>query len=173
MINTYNWDITTYTGKHFSYYNPRFDIIDIAHSLSNLCRFAGHVTKFYSVAEHSLNVANHLPKDLFLTGLLHDASEAYMVDIPKPLKKYLPQYKEMEYYLQIKLSEFFDLPWPWSEEVYKVDWMMTITEAKNLMLDRGDIWTDDEPFFDDVDFKCWSPKEAEEQFLIYYRSIAE
>ena len=81
--------LSTYTGKKFYPYDPRPEQIcieDIAHGLSMLCRFAGQCRFFFSVAEHSIAVAHLLPANLKLFGLLHDASEAYLVDLPRPVK---------------------------------------------------------------------------------------
>lgn len=86
--------ITTYTGGTFDYskFGPEdIDIRDIAHSLSHLCRFAGHVNIFYSVAQHCLLVSEKIPggPEVKLAALLHDAAEAYVNDLPSPLKTWL------------------------------------------------------------------------------------
>jgi len=88
-VRTDNNYIRTYTGKKFWPLDPRpedVDIIDIAHALSNQCRFTGHVKDFYSVAEHSLAVSFACPKEFALVGLLHDADEAYLIDLAAPVK---------------------------------------------------------------------------------------
>jgi len=82
----------TFTGRAFYFEDPRpdeIDIRDIAHGLSNLCRFGGHCKRFYSVAEHSVLVSLQVPREHALQALLHDATEAYVVDVPRPLKRLL------------------------------------------------------------------------------------
>lgn len=100
----------TFSGKVIDPENLKpedIDPVDIARSLSLQCRFGGQIVRFYSVAEHSLNVMTNVEKHVYnlnrvdinnlaLGALLHDASEAYMCDIPTPFKKLLPQYKELE-----------------------------------------------------------------------------
>jgi len=84
--------IQTISGRKFPLAEPdpnQIDIEDIAHALSMLCRFNGHCTQFYSVAEHSMHVSHEISNDLALAGLLHDAAEAYLGDVPSPLKKEL------------------------------------------------------------------------------------
>ncbi|SFA82487.1 hypothetical protein SAMN05216249_10321 [Acetitomaculum ruminis DSM 5522] len=96
--------ITTYTGKHFRPLNPEaehIDIIDIAHALSLCCRGNGHVKSFFSVASHCINCSleakeRGYDKKLILACLLHDASEAYMSDVPRPFKQFLKDYNAME-----------------------------------------------------------------------------
>src|ERR1017187_6756440 len=99
--------IQTYTGKVFDFDDPQpeqIDILDIAHALSNLCRFGGHTRWHYSVAQHSIYVSRLCglgalapvwPMDA-LYGLLHDAAEAYCVDVPRPIKNELTGYTEIE-----------------------------------------------------------------------------
>ncbi len=86
--------ILTYTGKvfHYGYIEPdSIDIRDIAHALSHLCRYTGHTSMFYSVAQHSLLVSEKMPGGPAdkLAGLLHDAAEAYVNDLASPLKRYI------------------------------------------------------------------------------------
>jgi len=96
--------IETFTGARVTPLNIKADQIfieDIAHSLAQQCRFSGHTSEFYSVAQHCTMVALKIlaATDSPLTamcGLLHDASEAYIVDIPSPIKPYLRNYFELE-----------------------------------------------------------------------------
>lgn len=96
--------ITTYTGEHFFPLSPepeRIKIEDIAHALSFICRGNGHVKVFYSVAEHCINCAREAMargygNEVVLACLLHDASECYMSDVPRPFKKFLKDYTEVE-----------------------------------------------------------------------------
>ena len=96
--------ITTYTKKRFDPLAPEeelIDILDIAHSLSLLCRANGHFPEFYSVGEHCVNCAREArargySKRVQLACLLHDASEAYLSDVTRPVKSALPEYKKIE-----------------------------------------------------------------------------
>jgi len=100
--------IMTYSGTMFHPFNPQpseINILDIAHALSNICRWNGHCNHHYSVAQHSIMVSLELEARGFsptiqLLGLLHDASEAYICDIPKPLKPFMEGYMEIEEKLQ-------------------------------------------------------------------------
>lgn len=101
--------ICTFTGKSFSYENicaKNICIEDMAHALSNLCRYAGQAKKFYSVAEHCvlLSRADNMPGTP-LARLLHDAVEAYVVDLPRPLKNLLPNYKHIENEIAVVIAE--------------------------------------------------------------------
>ena len=96
--------ITTYTGKHFDPTKPDMslvDIRDIAHALSLTCRGNGHVKTFFSVGQHCINaareaIARGYSERVILACLIHDASEAYMSDVPRPFKRALPEYMEAE-----------------------------------------------------------------------------
>lgn len=110
-------EIITFTGKIVTPFDPKpeqIDIVDIARALSMQCRFTGHTTAFYSVAEHCFNVGEAMEKDGhsardLLYGLLHDASEAYMADIASPVKQNFPEYKAAESKIQAVIFEAFGL----------------------------------------------------------------
>lgn len=89
--------IETYSGEAYDFATPApasINLVDIAHALSNMCRFAGHTRRFYSVAEHSVLVSRIVEArggstKFQAAALLHDAHEAYVWDCPKPLKPLL------------------------------------------------------------------------------------
>jgi hypothetical protein len=118
------------------------DIRDIAHALALQCRFGGHCREFYSVAEHCVRVAQFLEQHGFtartiLQGLLHDASEAYLMDVPKPVKIELPDYNHMEHQVQAAIFRKFGLPEKMPAAVKWADAVMLVTEARDLMSDGG------------------------------------
>lgn len=130
--------ICTFTGVEFFPMAPRVEDIhieDIAHALSCMPRFAGHTAAFYSVAQHSLLVANRIPKRWALYGLLHDASEAYLLDLPTPIKQLMPVYQHAERRLLSVIGQRFDLPDGWFEhpEVKRVDNQLLRIEQAHLM----------------------------------------
>ena len=100
--------ITTVTGKHFYPLDPRqedIDIVDIAQALAFICRANGHFRHFYSVAQHSIACAKEAIErgyalEVILGCLLHDASEAYLCDVTRPVKQHIPQYLQAEERLQ-------------------------------------------------------------------------
>lgn len=129
--------ILTYSGKHFTLLDPspsEIDIFDIAHALSNICRFAGHTRRFYSVAQHSVIVSRIVPKKYALYGLLHDASEAYVADIVRPLKPHLKDYAQIEERIMEAVRIRFDLQVPViPADVKLADMVALATEKRDLM----------------------------------------
>ena len=117
-------EITTATGRNI---NPLalkiedVDIYDIAHSLAMICRFNGHSRIVYSVAEHSVLVSTFCPPELALEGLLHDAAEAYLGDVPTPLKRQWPEYQAAERRAQSVITKCFGLPAEMSSAVNVAD----------------------------------------------------
>lgn len=131
--------IGTYTGKKYHFLNPSVDevcIKDIAQALSMNCRYSGHVNKFYSVAEHSCIVADYVfrktgDKREALSALLHDASEAYLTDIPRPMKPFLVGYSDIEKRAEDVIQTRFNCD-PMSELTKYVDVNIIRTEAEML-----------------------------------------
>lgn len=121
-------------GKSINYRAPdpaEFDIADIATALSRECRFAGHADAFYSVAQHSVLVSRHVAAGFEMEALLHDATEAYLKDIPTPLKSLLPCYLELESKFDAAIRQRFALPPP-SEEVHLADGVMLMAEMRDF-----------------------------------------
>lgn len=141
--------IQTYTGRRFWSMDPRAEdvcIEDIAHSLSLQCRFAGHCREFYSVAQHSLLVCANLPREYKLWGLLHDAAEAYLVDVPRPLKQHLAGYREAEAAVMGAIVQAFGLnPQTMPAEVKRIDDALLADEAAQLMTAPAGGWHLPEP----------------------------
>jgi hypothetical protein len=138
--------IETFTGKHFSLINPQPDQIcieDIAHALARICRFTGHCSRFYSVAAHSVWCADYAKwrersrGDQFAV-LMHDAAEAYVGDINKPLKNLLGDaIKEIEGRVQHAIAEKFGFE---KVDYYREDMVALSTEASALMASGGEWW---------------------------------
>ena len=141
--------ITTYTGRHFYPTAPDPDAIlieDIAHALSLICRGNGHIKTFWSVGQHSICCAKEasargLSNRMVLACLLHDASECYMSDIPRPFKEELPEYRERESRLLDMIYEKF------------LGSVLTQEEQEQLKeIDDALLWYDLENLLDEVQF---------------------
>lgn len=133
--------IRTYSGIYFNVFEPKLEMIcieDIAHALSNQCRFGGHLTEFYSVAEHSLCCSSLVNKEHKLAALLHDASEAYLLDVPKPIKNKLTNYKEIEDKLMYLISEKFGFEYPLHNDIKIADELALLSEWNSLMIKKSD-----------------------------------
>lgn len=169
-----NW-MQTATGRMFWPLDPRAGevfIEDIAASLSKQCRFAGHCKAFYSVAEHSVLVSRLVPPEAALHGLLHDASEAYVVDVPRPLKPYLSEYKGIEDRVWEAIADRFGLPREMPSEIKLADNAMLIAEAQQNMLAPPADWKvagEAAP----LTIPLWSPREAEVRFLRRFRELTQ
>ena len=164
--------IRTHNGMNFYVSDPRKEEIlieDISHALSMLCRFGGHCNKFYSVAEHSCHASDLLPTEYKLYGLLHDATEAYMVDLPRPVKKMIPEYKEMEDSLfeWIKLKFKIDVKLDYNI-VKDVDNKLLISES---LLNMKNCWHKEENPYPDLKFGYWSPERASKEFLNRFNDL--
>lgn len=166
---TGNW-IQTFSGLSFYPKDPRLDDIcirDIAHSLSMMCRFNGHCSRFYSVAEHSCHMYDLArTSEIKKWALMHDASEAYICDIPSPIKSYLTNYKQIESDVMRIICLKFGLDLEQPDEVHKLDHGMLSTEKEALMIDDKHWGSMEEPLH--VKLQCWLPEQAEKEFLRRY-----
>ena len=161
--------IATYTGKRFYPLDPRpedIDINDIIHALSHMCRFAGHSTRFYSVAQHCVLVSLMCNNEDALWGLLHDASEAYLIDVPSPLKK-CPEfdfYRAAERELMGTICDVFGLDRDEPPSVKSADKRILATEARDLTMTEGRGWvTEAEPY--DFHIQPWTPEVARVKYV--------
>lgn len=137
--------ICTYTGRQFWPLTPRaedVDIEDIAHALSQQCRFSGHVRRFYSVAQHCVEVSKRCAPEDALWGLLHDAAEAYLTDLSRPVK-HAPEmepYRDAEDKIQRAVCERFGLDPVTPASVKAADTVELVTEASQLMNATPNDW---------------------------------
>lgn len=161
--------IQTYSGRRFCPTNPNPNAIviqDIAHSLSMQCRFTGHIKKFYSVAQHSVYVSYICNEEDALWGLLHDASEAYLTDVPRPLKRsgFFEEYLRLESLMQTAICKRFGLPYDEPPSVKKADAKLLATEARDLMAPLHKDWLQRVaplPFV----IEAWDQQKAKDMFM--------
>jgi len=128
----------TNSGVQFWPLAPRPEDIrieDIAHALARQCRFAGHLDDHYSVAQHSVLVSLACEPADALWGLLHDATEAYLVDVPAPVKRSpeMAGYRAIESRLEAVIAERFGLACPMPESVKRADVVLLATEVRDLL----------------------------------------
>lgn len=165
--------IQTYTGRMFFPLDPdagQIDIRDIAHALSLQCRFNGHCRCFYSVAEHSVRVSNQLTGREALWGLLHDAAEAYLTDLPRPVKKQMPLFEELEDRLLAVIMKHFGLPPTMPAAVRKADDDLLATEARDLMGKPPQPWSFGGSTLDQT-ITPLLPAAAEQAFLARFAAL--
>lgn len=175
---------TLASGRNFYPFNPQVDHIfieDIALALSHLCRYNGHCRKFYSVAEHSVHCSYHVAEGHELAALMHDATEAYVGDLIRPIKVYMPDFEEMEEQVWQAIATRFGLPQELPKEVKTVDNVLLVTEARDLLPDGADLmkkWGLPHTPIEDLDIARngrlpWGPEEAERQFLARFQELYE
>lgn len=167
--------IKLFTGGYYDVKNPRAEdvrIDDIAHVLSNICRFGGHIPRYYSVAEHSIECYRKAclecqPWDVRRACLLHDAAEAYIGDVVKPLKVLLdPIYGPIEDANELAIATAFDVDFASTKDQWKrIDRELLIAERYAIFGNDGDKWTDEDqvqPYRFTPNF--YSPAQARDVF---------
>ncbi len=166
----------TFTGRRVHSLAPspdEIDVDDIAHSLAHQCRFLGHTDGFYSVAQHSVLVSELVPERDALWGLLHDAAEAYLGDLPAPIKRgqEMRVYRETEDRLLAAVALRFGLPPKVPESVKQADRIVLATEFRDVTTVDDLDWIAQECGFapsESLWILPWPPAVAEERFLRRY-----
>lgn len=175
----------TYTGRLFNPFDPQpedINIQDIAHALSQTCRYGGMCSEYYSVAQHSGHVSSQCTDkdDWKLWGLLHDAAEAYIGDMPKPFKPFMLNFDNLETIILKVIADKFDLKWYDNNDVQDgvpghvsaVDEQMLYTEARQLL--PGCDWAKEDKSrpttagYKDMIIPSMSPEQAKAAFLLEF-----
>lgn len=166
----------SYSGKQLVAENPdpaSIALVDIAHHLSMICRFGGACPVFYSVASHSMYVADLLPPELRIEGLLHDASEAYLGDMIKCVKRLCPDYANLEHVWELAIRDRFGLP---TRPTPEVKALIKQADIAALLAERRDIFGDTARY-DEIAapgrYTCTpqAPVDAERLFLQYAHDL--
>lgn len=165
MENLFTPDsIRTFSGQYVNVFNTNPDSIlieDIAHALSNQCRFGGHLSEFYSVAQHSILCSQRVSDEYKLQALLHDASEAYILDMPRPIKQKLNDYKEIEDKLMLLIAKKFGFKYPLEKPVKQSDEEMLHLEWDCLVIKSQSVDS----------LICWSAAYAKYKFMEAYTEL--
>ncbi len=171
----------TYTGRRVHPLSPdpsEINIVDIARSLSNLCRFLGHTKKFYSVAQHSVLVSELLPREDALWGLLHDAPEAYLCDMPSPIKHdpRMNIYQIAEARLMLAVCQKFGLRPEIPRLVMLADKFVLATEFRDVTTVDDLAWITEEcgiAPWPGNHITPWGPAAAEATFLARFEALTK
>lgn len=176
--------IQVYSGATFFPLDPNPDVLtldDVAIPLSRMCRYGGHCLQFYSVAEHCVLMARHLRAAGYddarcLQALMHDASEAFIADIVRPVKGKLAGYKDAEERLMRALSPRFGFDWPMTPVVRDLDASMIAVERPANMLMTGvpdDLWgvTVPAPTNPKIELQFWNPDQAAAEFFAEFFAL--
>lgn len=164
-----NW-MQTFSGKAFYPLDPRVEEIDdwdIAHSLAMQCRYNGHTSKFYSVAEHCVILSHYVTPENALAALLHDAAEACVGDMVRPLKQLMPAFVEAEDRILEVIAAKYGVEGPiCNEEVKEADLRILQDERAVLLESEPMSWDLDGIKPLGVTFNFWSPNVAQTKYLI-------
>lgn len=170
------WLLTS-GGHRFWPLDPRpqdIHIEDIAHGLSMLCRFCGQVKKFYSVGHHSVLVSRIVHPRAALAGLLHDASEAYLGDIIRPIKQHLDVYKKFEDATMRAVCQKFGLNWDDEElwnEVKRADNVLLATEFRDVTGLKYRVAMPEELPTTERIGRCWGTARGKREFLARFEEL--
>lgn len=168
--------ILTHSGIYFDLLDPKpadVSILDIARALSHLCRYTGHTRTHYSVAEHCVRMSHLVTPQRAFAALLHDAAEAYVGDVARPLKRLLPHYISIEHRVQAAVFRAFGLDDWLPRQVQDADRYMLAWERRDLMPEQAMEW----PACRGVTLEAapvivpWSADEAMERYLDRFHEL--
>lgn len=188
MVKKADCWISLLSGARFSYDKPETSdvtIEDIASAASNICRFSGHLPRYYSVAQHLCNtskIVEALTGDItdprVFEAQMHDTAEAFTNDLPTPLKWMLPIFKELEVKIESAMGKKFGFNYPYADVVKEADTIMLILEKIYVKGDTSiwpqyEDWTAErvEPYRQYVDLNSWQPVRAKREFLERYNKL--
>lgn len=165
------------SGAYFDLLDPKssnFTIEDVAHGLSMTCRFAGQCRQFYSVAEHCWHASFLVPDELQRAALLHDAAEAFIGDVTRPLKTLLPEYKVIEKRIEAAIVDRFGIDGWDDPRIKHADQVMLHAEQAEMMPAHEDSWATSaglgEPY--PIAFEYRPPRLGRSMFLSRYYELA-
>lgn len=164
------------TKVHFmSFYPNEIKIDDISYHLARACRFGNAIEPHYSVAEHSIMMANMFIErddDLILArqALMHDAAEYLFTDLPAPIKKFCPDYEKLMDTFEAKLMAHFGVQFPYDPKIKNLDKIMCSTEQLVLRGHQPDTYDDVEPD-QNMFFHLWSWQKAQSEFQIMFQYL--
>ena len=175
-----NW-ISLLSGGQFNYDKPEdsdVSIDDIASALSNVCRFSGHLPRFYSVAQHLVNSSRIVSDENAFDALMHDTAEAFTNDLPTPLKWALPIFKELEIKIESAMGAKFGFNYPYPDEVKYADTVMLMLE-KYYVKEDDSVWPNYaewtkrklSKYRDLVELDSWQPRRAKREFLQRFEEL--
>jgi 5'-deoxynucleotidase YfbR-like HD superfamily hydrolase len=176
------------SGRKFYFDDIQRNVIhvtDIANGLAASARFGGQMDldKFYSIAEHCINVSYFVPPEFAFCGLMHDAAEAIMGDMVTPLKNLSPDFKKMEREIDSYIAWRFGYQYPFPTAVKQVDFDMFITEYHTVFKNRLINFPGEEDVAEfencipkyqgQVKFHFYNPQDAYTAFLKRYLELTE
>lgn len=177
--------ISLLSGAKFNYNKPEesdVTIDDLASATSNICRYAGHLPRFYSVAQHLVNASRIVEgitgdkrNPAVFAALMHDTAEAFTNDLPTPLKWAFPVFKKLEVSIETAMGKKFGFEYPYPDSVKLADTVMLIAEKIYVKGDTSiwpayESWTAEsvEPYLQYIDLDSWQPRRAKKEFLKRY-----
>lgn len=168
----------THSGKAFTPLDPSLgdiDIEDIAHALGNICRYGGHTRWFYSVAEHCVLMSEAVSPENAFWALMHDAAEAYVGDLIRPLKINLPEYREIEDNIMLAICTKFGMDYDCPPEVKLADTRILHDERAVMLGTPSRAWVIDERSCEPLGVKVtgWDPYTAKRAFMTRFRQVTQ